>query len=78
VSTTLWALVILGAVFLVPSALLGASGALWRAWKRLRSRRRRVPPRFPDGRPLTQPERERLDQIERGYGPAPRVLRRVR
>jgi hypothetical protein len=54
--------------------------ALQRNWPQLpaRLRVRQVPSRFPDGKPLTVPEQERMDVIEQGYGPAPKVLRRMR
>lgn len=60
--------------------ILLAFAGLWAARKclrklRARPRVQRPPSRFPDGRPLTQAERERLDQIERGYGPPPRARR---
>jgi hypothetical protein len=43
--------------------------AVQKNWPRLpqRWRIRRVPCRNPDGRPLTVPEQERWDVIERGY-----------
>ena len=43
--------------------------AVQRHWPRLPRclRRNRVPARNPDGRPLTIPELERMDIIERGY-----------
>lgn len=41
-------------------------------------KRRRVPGLPRDGKRLTQPERERLDEIEDGYGPAPTAMRRLR
>ena len=52
----------------------------WGAWRKPRARRERghVPGLPYDGGPLTRCEWERLDEIERGYGRAPRVMRRVR
>jgi hypothetical protein len=48
-------------------------------WRVLTRGRRGTVPGLPcDGKPLSQIEQERLEWIERGYGRAPRALRRVR
>jgi hypothetical protein len=63
---------ILALVWLVWATLLAGIAAAGLAVARVavwvRNRKRgKVPARCPDGRPLTVPERERMDLIERGY-----------
>ena len=62
----LLALVPLTALFAIVCVIVCALQRNWPRWPR-RFRASKVPARNPDGRPLTIPELERMDIIERGY-----------
>lgn len=84
IDIVIWGCFLAGGVLIVAGiAVAGIVAWFWAVdgWKKLqdRLRKQRVPGLPRDGSPLSQCMRERLDQIENGYGDAPKaLLRRLR